>query len=459
MQNLAEISSIKENIIVEVLDVQLLEKKSDTLRECVINTPVQGTMTDTYDIKFSGSLLGKKVPVVAIEFVNSGIVIRKIGVDKASPDIAQRYPKLLKAKKCGFATAVGLIGLPLESELILQAVFKDKSKVPIARVKFRRLCDLASSYQPQLQPLILTCLGRSGTTWLMGLLREHPNILVAGGYPYEVLAAQYWIHLLKVISEPANTLESTPQLHPFAKNFNFIGHHPFYNTYGDSNLSSWFGKIYPKQLASFCQQSIDGFYQQTANIGEKKLLTTEKINNPLQSEIIYFAEKYHANFPHILQILLELYPQASEIFLVRDFRDVICSKKAREIKMKKLRRVNQLKPEKEWICEFEQSAIQPLLQRWRQRSGDVHLVRYEDLIMSPNETLSNLLKYLGLDNSSTIVNTILQTASADTSRLKQHLTSSSPQASIGRWQNELTPTLQNLCNQVFAKALQEFGYL
>ena len=170
------------------------------------------------------------------------------------------------------------------------------------------------------------------------------------------------------------------------------------------------GNTYSQKLATFCQQNIDGFYEQTASTqGEK-----------LPSNITYFAEKYHANFPHILQILLELYPRSQEIVLVRDFRDVICSQKAFRVKRTKARRSQGFKSDKEWICEFEQGAIQPLLQRWRQRSREVHLVRYEDLIMSPNQTLTNLFNYLGLDNSSSIVNTILQTASTDTSMLKKH---------------------------------------
>lgn len=455
MQNFTAKSSINQEVIAEILDVQLLEKHTEVLKEFLIDTPVPGNVIDTYDIKFSGSILGKKLPVTALEFLNTGIVLRTISVDKASPDVAKRYPKLLKAKKCGFATAVGLIGLPSESELILQAVFKDETKVPIAKIKYQRLCNLESDYQPKLQPLILTCIGRSGTTWLMRLLKEHPSILVAGNYPYEILAAQYWIHLLKVISEPANTLESTPQLHRFIKNLNWIGNHPYYSTYRNSNVLSWFGKIYPKQLASFCQQSIDAFYQ---NGVEKEVLKNQNLNNSFPSDLMYFAEKYHANHPHILQILLELYPQAREIFLVRDFRDVVCSNISFDSRRKKAKGLKKVQSEKQRI-QSAKNSIQPLLQRWRQRSPEVHLVHYEDLIMSPNETLSNLLEYLGLDNSSTVVNTIFQTASADTSRLKQHLTSSSPQASIGRWRHELKPHLQNLCNQVFAEALQEFGYL
>ena len=451
MQNVTATSSINQKVIAKILDVQFLENYTEVLKEFVIDTPFPGGIRDTYDINFSGYILGKKSAVTAIEFLNNGIVVRTISIDKSSPDLARRYPRMLKAKKCGFATAVGLIGLPSESELILQAVFKDRTKVPIASIKFRRLCNLESGYQPKLQPLILTCIGRSGTTWLMRLLREHPSILVSGNYPYEVLAAQYWIHLLKVISEPANTLESTPQLHYFIKNMNWIGHHPFYNSYRNSNVLSWFGTVYPKQFASFCQQSIDAFYQNAVNIEEKELLRTKP-------ELIYFAEKYHANFAHILEIILELYPQAREIFLVRDFRDVICSIKSLEIKIKQLKRLNRFES-KEWIYEFEKNAIQPLLQRWRQRSGEVYLVRYEDLIVSPNEILSNVLQYLNLDNSSTVVNSIFQTASADKSRLKKHPTSSSPQKSIGRWQDDLKPTLQDLCNQVFAEALQEFGYL
>ncbi|RQH24138.1 hypothetical protein [Okeania hirsuta] len=66
--------------------------------------------------------------------------------------------------------------------------------------------------------------------------------------------------------------------------------------------------------------------------------------------------------------------------------------------------------------------------------------------------------YLNLDNSNSTISKILETASEDTPQLKKHRTSANPQESIGRWRNDLEPSLQALCTEVCQEALQEFGY-
>ncbi|NEP40312.1 MAG: methyltransferase domain-containing protein, partial [Okeania sp. SIO2H7] len=429
-----------------------LEPLLECLWGCQISTPAIGEEVNTYSIEIAGWVLGKNSPVKTLKLINQGKVIRKVTVNRNSPEARKIYPENSLAKSCGFSTIVGLAGLPLKSEIIVEAILPNKTQVVIATIEFQRLTPLTSSYQATLQPLALTCLGRSGTTWLMRLLSEHPNIIVSGGYPYEILAAQYWIHLFKVISEPANPLESTPRLHYFANKLNWIGHHPFYDFSNNYESFSWFGVDYTQQAATFCQESIDKYYQNIAQTqGKTVSLPSEKIT--------YFAEKYHANFPHILQSLSELYSDFREIFLVRDFRDVVCSMLAFNAKRSKdgfgLKRHN--KPE-DFVHEFGNNSVKPLLERWREYSGEVHLIRYEDLIRFPVETLSSTFEYLELENSLEIINKIMEKVSLDTTQLKRHQTSSNPEASIDRWQEELSPELKAVCNYVFAEALEEFGY-
>ncbi len=60
-----------------------------------------------------------------------------------------------------------------------------------------------------------------------------------------------------------------------------------------------------------CQDSIEDWY-------------TTLARNQSQDAPVYFAEKHM--WPNFLPVLTwELYPQAKEIFLVRDFRDMVCS--------------------------------------------------------------------------------------------------------------------------------------
>ncbi len=443
---------MEKNTLVKILNIKYLEPLPECLWGCQIIKPVIEEKINTYSIEIAGWILGKNSPVETIILINQGKVIRKVPVNRKSPEARKIYPENLQAKHCGFSTIVGLAGLPLKSEIIVEAILSNKTQVSIATIEFQRLTPLTSNCQPTLQPLALTCLGRSGTTWVMRLLSEHPNIIVSGGYPYEILAAQYWIHLFKVISEPANPLESTPRLHYFANKLNRIGHHPFYDFSNSYESFSWFGVDYTKQVATFCQESIDKYYQNIAKIqGKSSSLTSSKIT--------YFAEKYHANLPHILQSLSELYSNFREIILVRDFRDVVCSMLAFNTKRNKDGfGLKKYKKPQDFVYEFAKNSVMPLLERWREYSAQVHLVRYEDLIQFPVETLSATFEYLGLENSPEIINKILEKVSQDTTQLERHQTSSNPESSIGRWQQELSPELKAVCNHVFAEVLAEFGY-
>jgi hypothetical protein len=85
-------------------------------------------------------------------------------------------------------------------------------------------------------------------------------------------------------------------------------------------------------------------------------------------------------------------------------------------------------------------------------------VRYEDLILHPEETLEALFDYLDLDRSSTMLDQVIQSASKTTREMKQHQTSTDPQASIGRWQHDLDSSLQKVCVEAFGDILQEFNY-
>ncbi|MCL2932548.1 MAG: sulfotransferase [Trichodesmium sp. MAG_R03] len=431
----------------EVLKVEEYSNLAELLG-CIIDSPKTGERQNTYTIDISGWVLGKKYPAITIKIFNNKRMLRKVPIGNPRPELANTYLQNPRARNCGFATSISLIGLPTEEELNLQVVLQDKTHIPIAKIRFKRQC-LHSDYQSKLQPLIVTCVGRSGTTWLMELLSQHPRLIVCQHYPYEVKAAQYWMQMLQVLSQPMNPQTSTPVV-GFENNLNFIGYNPFYN----KNINSpqaidWHGNDYPEKLAAFCQQSIDGFYQA---LGKNQGKVFANNGQP-----IYFVEKYMLN--PIKTLFLELYPQGREIILVRDFRDVVCSVIAFNAKRgHDMAGRQQVKTDEEIICDAGRFKARKLLQRWKECSEKAFLLRYEDLILSPLETLSQLLEYLGLENSEAVISSMLQTTSGDKKKMEKHRTTSTPQASIGRWKSDLKPALQELSNQVFAEALETFGY-
>ncbi len=406
-----------ENPLIEILEVQKLSKNSELLLGFGINFPKAGQKLDTYSISIKGWVIGKTSPAIAVEFLSGGKVLQKVPVGKPRPGVQKRYPKVPEAKKSGFAAAVGVLGLPLTAKLRIRVILSDGSTVAITEIKFQHQ-PLNSGYEPKLQPLVISSSGRSGSTWFMRLLSQHPAIITCEIYAYETRVWPFWMQLLQFLSQRANPIET-----PFSAD-------------------------YPPKAAAFCQQTLDGFYQHLAE-------AQGKIINP--SELSYFAEKNTHN-PNI-HLLMEIYPQGKEVILVRDFRDLASSVLA----FNKKRGTEgfgrqKFKSDDEYVRNVIKNTAFGLQQRWKKRKKQAHLVRYEDLILSPEDTLKGVLEYLKLDSSQEAIAKMLDKASQDTPYTGWHQTSSSAKDSIGRWRQDLDPSLQKVCNKVLADSLREFGY-
>ncbi|MDY6805890.1 MAG: sulfotransferase [Cyanobacteriota bacterium] len=406
-----------ENPSIKILEVQKLSINSESLLGFAIDSPKGKQKLDTYSISIAGWVIGKTSPALAVEFLCKGKVLQKVPVGKPRPGVQKRYPKVPEAKRSGFAAAVGVVGLPLTGSLRIRVILSDGSTVPITDIKFQHQ-PLNSGYEPKLQPLVVSSSGRSGTTWFMRLLSQNPAIVTCEIYAYETRVWPFWMQLLQFLSQRANPIET-----PFPAD-------------------------YPPKAAAFCQQTLDGFYQHLAE-------AQGKIINP--SQLSYFAEKNNLN--QNINLLMEIYPLGKEIILVRDFRDVASSVLAFNKKRGSEGFGRQkFKNDQEYVKNVIKNIAIGLQSRWKKRKKQARLVRYEDLILSPEETLGGVLEYLKLDSSPEAIAKMISKASEDSAYTGWHKTSSSAKDSIGRWRQDLDPSLQKVCNKVLADSLREFGY-
>jgi hypothetical protein len=112
----------------------------------------------------------------------------------------------------------------------------------------------------------------------------------------------------------------------------------------------------------------------------------------------------------------------------------------------------------EYIRHNARSNALSLLRAWRERGDRAHLLRYEDLILSPRESVDGLLSYLDLERDDAAANGMIEALSERSDRNEWHRTTDDPKASIGRWQRDLSPELQRVCEQALGPILEQFGY-
>lgn len=427
--------------IVDVHSIQPAAQEQERILAFSIDAPKIGGR-DVYDIEFAGWALGRDVPVAGVEVHVEGTVIRRAPLDQQRPDVARDYPDAPGAPISGFRTWVSVVGVEPGAALQLRAVLADDTRVRLGTVKFAHK-PVQSGFQAKLRPLMLTTMGRAGTTWTMRLLSEHPQIVIHRWHPYELRTARYWWHMFKVLSEPRDPYHSA-QADRFQTNRDTVGHNPFYPEpiAVTPGLGEWMGRTYVENLCNFCQRSAEECYERIAQ-GQGQ-------ENP-----VYFAEKHRADA--LPWLVWELYPQAKELFLVRDFRDVVSSMLAFNVKQGfRAFGPDHISTDEDFARYLRNTTIRQLARSWPKRRDRAHLIRYEELMTDTEATLRGILGYLELDASDAIVDGMLARASEENENSRRHRTSSG--SSLGRWKESLAPSVQAVCNEVYADVLEQFGY-
>lgn len=389
-------------------------------------------------LQLAGWVLGRSSRAVAVRVDSAGRMLRLLPVENQRPDVAKMHPEHPGAGSSGFAGIVSLLGLPSVVQLNVVAVLENGRRVPLASIHGHR-SPLRTSYDPSFQPLMLTTLGRTGSTWMMNLLAAHPKILVHGGYPYESKTAKFWLQVLMLLSEPAMQ-QSPPE--PFHANRWWVGPNPYFQW--DVIREPTLGEgLYVDRMAELCQRNIDSWYMSVAT-GQSK------------QDAVYVGEKFP---PTVLPALVrELYPRAREIFLIRDLRDMVCSIRAFDEKRGFHGFGRQEGESLEVYIRKLGNSARSLHKSWRLRSEDAYLVRYEDLALRPEKTLPPLLEYLALDSSPVSVAELIRRAQCESEKYASHRTSRSSRDSVGRWRRELDHPLRKLLEEVFGEVLEGFGY-
>jgi hypothetical protein len=358
----------------------------------------------------------------------------------AEGDAARRllHPDILYS---GFDATLPLLGLPAECTLRLVARLAGGEAVPLADIAVRRPALALDGVHAAYQPLMVTSIGRSGSTWFQHLLAQHPAVAAFQAHSYEASVARELVLLA------ASSAASGPYTEAF---FSRKGFRALFTAPGAGDaLQGVVGVLAEgvRELAAGAVRGIDRFY---ALADRMRGRDPDAREGPR-----YFTEKNLR--PESL--FWELYPGAREIFLVRDFRDVICSSLAANAKWgKRFFGRGQAASDRDYVFVRAAMARPWILEPWRQRGAGAHLVRYEELILDPEPVLRGVLQYLRLDASDDVIRDMLERASASQpgAARSEHMTSSSAAASIGRWKTDLEPSLVRACDEAFAEFYDAF---
>ena len=426
-----------------VHDVERTYTNPNRIADAALEAPEAGSEQDIYALTFAGWALGMHVPVVAVELHHAGLMIAELEVNISRPDIEGGYPAFKWARSTGFGASISSLRLHPDFEVIIILRLEDGSRSGFARVTGRRE-PLRSTYEPRFSPLMVTTLGRTGSTWLIRLLGLHSDLLNYRPFQLEPRAATYWLDLMVSLSEPAASFNQLDADVDFERPW-WLGKGGRVAQLPDPKLQAWMMRGHVEELAQMAQQRIDSTYAQVASFHPRRSPT-------------HFVEKFLPD-NSIPQLAWELYPDAREIFLVRDFRDMLCSMRSYDAK----RGVDGFgrdgaESEDLYIREVLGTTVKMMLDSWHRRAERAHLVRYEDLILEPEQTLRGALEYVGVDASPSAVRSILERSAKQTADMRAHQTTAGPEESIGRWRRDLEPELQEACEAAFGPALKEFGY-
>ncbi|HVD41643.1 MAG TPA: sulfotransferase [Solirubrobacterales bacterium] len=408
---------------------------------CRLDAPKPDAKSGSYGFELVGWALAEQAPVGQIEVLQEGRVVAMAEPGEARQDIASAFPAVPHAGECGFRVSVS--ALDLRQGFRLSVVARGEGfHVPIAELAGER-APLPAAGGDLIQPLMVNTIGRSGSTWLVWLLSCLPEAVAFSPWARDARAGTYWTSVLQTLARPQSYLAQILPGPLEERTWWFDRPDLRFGVGGDPALEAWLGSEAVESLAQVCQARIDAFYRQVAGPGD----------NPR-----YFVEKY---LPYQLtpDLLTEMYPGAREVILVRDFRDMLCSIIAfnRKRGWEAFGRAAAA-DDAEYVQTTVANSAKRLLRRLRERGEGAHLVRYEDLIEEPALTLAAIRGFLGLEASDEAVAATLARAEEDSPKVDDHRTTDKVSASIGRWKNDLSPELIEVCAEVLDPVLTEFGY-
>ena len=429
--------------MIEIVSTELTARPWEHIRNACLDAPAPGVDRHGYGIAIAGWILVQGEAVKSINVMLDGFSPPddpwlQAPVSIVRNDVLDAFG-LPRGLACGFRLGAVPADLPRDFELAVEAVFEHGEVERFATITGRH-SPIDAGFAPGLQPLLVTSLGRTGSTWLVRLLSEHPQIVARRVHPFETPASTYWLHALEVLSQTSDAEGDERRFH-FTDRSVTHGSPPA--LWGEPATAEWMRGPYIEQVSAFARRAIDGFYRAVAGANG-------------QPDARYFVEKFVP--VHLRWCARTVYPSHRDVVLLRDPRDTLCSILAFNARRGHPGFDRDLfGSDTEYVGHLGDS-FGRLLYLLEREHETVLVVRYEDLILDPRRELKRILAYADLDASDGVIAGVLARAAVDSPELEAHRTSGDLRRSIGRWRRDLPPELQRACSDVFDPMLERLGY-
>lgn len=255
----------------------------------------------------------------------------------------------------------------------------------------------ADCVEPQdlgLAPILVTSMGRSGSTVLANALGLHPAVMSVGGYPFEYRFFSWCLHAAHVASAPANHGTSMggdafETRHDFELGFNPFNHRDYDRLAGHDRLREFYE-------GAFAGDAVRFFLLQA-----RTALAIHAREKPAARA---FVEKMGGT--PLANLAANTCSNLQEIVLLREFRDMVGSMIAFDAKRGTTGFYSPRgrKEADAWLVElaFRQAHL-----AHRARLRGKLLVAYEDLVRDPRACMARIAPALGLGGDVAAIESML----------------------------------------------------
>lgn len=157
------------------------------------------------------------------------------------------------------------------------------------------------------------------------------------------------------------------------------------------------------------------------------------------------------------------FPSANFVCIVRDPRDVAVSSWHHNMRVESefLSRAKDLPTWSVLVAKDWSTTMGTLISQSRQLSPGLHFVKYEDLLLKPNSSMTRMFEFLGAESGQEVVSRCLEATSF--SELAQGATTGERNkffrtGTIGDWETEIDSETADAMRKVASGPMAHFGY-